>query len=111
MPNTQLTALLLAGLTAFSYQGQAQPAVVNASVSPVNAALLPENLGLEQVFHSVNPQAIRATMSFLAYDHIHGRQPSTRGFSIASRYIETRFMAICIKLLVQGNTYIQPVPM
>lgn len=111
MPNTQLTALLLAGLTALSCQGQTRPAAVSASVSPVNAAPVPENFEIEQAFHSVNPQAIRATMSFLADDLIQGRQPGTRGFSIASRYIETRFMALGLKPGVEGKSYIQPVPL
>jgi Zn-dependent M28 family amino/carboxypeptidase len=121
MPNTQLTAFLLAGLItlscpAFTQTGSASIApasVTPASVTPANAAPLPEYLRaeVEQTFHSVNPQSIRATMSFLADDLIQGRQPGTRGFAIASRYIETRFMALGLQPGVDNKTYIQPVPL
>jgi hypothetical protein len=114
MPNKQLTALLLAGLAAFSCTGQSQPDPrTGSSVTPANAAPLPENLRaeVEQTFHAVNPRAIRATMSFLADDLIQGRQPGTRGFAIASRYIETRFMALGLQPGGEANSYIQPVPL
>jgi hypothetical protein len=109
MPNNQLTALFLAGSMAISCQGFTQP----VSVSPTDAAPLPEYLRteVEQTFHAVNPQSIRATMSFLADDLLQGRQPGSRGFAITSRYIETRFMELGLKPGVDANSYIQPVPL
>ena len=119
MPNTLLTALLMAGLTVLTCTartqsiGQAQSTALAASVTPANAAPLPKSLRteVEQAFHSVNPQSIRATMSFLADDLLQGRQPGTRGFAIASRYIETQFMALGLRPGVGDSTYRQPVPL
>ena len=115
MPNTQLTAILLAGSILLSCCGQAQPASSTApvSVAPVNAAPIPEKLRAEvaQTFRSVNPQAIKATMSFLADDLVEGRQPGTPGFAIASRYIETQFMALGLLPGAGDGTYRQPVPL
>jgi hypothetical protein len=119
MPNAQLTALLLISLTVLTCTartqstGQAQSSAVAPSVSPANAAPLPESLRteVEQAFHSVNPQSIRATMSFLADDLLQGRQPGTRGFAIASRYIETQFMALGLRPGVGDSSYRQPVPL
>lgn len=117
MPNTQLIAFLLAGSILLSCQAQTQPAsstaTVPVSVAPANAAPIPDNLRAEvaQTFRSVNPQAIKATMSFLADDLVEGRQPGTRGFAIASRYIETQFMALGLLPGAGDSTYRQPVPL
>ncbi len=49
-------------------------------------------------------------MSFLADDLLEGRQPGTRGFAIASRYIQSQFMALGLLPGVHGS-YVQPVPL
>ncbi|MBS1659679.1 MAG: M28 family peptidase [Bacteroidetes bacterium] len=48
-------------------------------------------------------------MSFLADDLVEGRQPGSRGFAIASRYIETRFIALGLQPAGLNGTYVQPV--
>jgi hypothetical protein len=94
----RLTTYVL-GLTAISCF--AQPAV-----PAIPAYLLPE---IKTAFHSVSPAAIHATMSFLADDLLEGRQPGTRGFAIASHYVETQLMAMGLVPGVEGKSYIQPV--
>ena len=124
MRKTNLTAVLLAGLSILTFQGRAQSnrsagaqpnhsTSVPASVAPVDAAPLPDYLRaeVEKVFDAVNPQAIRSTMSFLADDLLQGRQPGTRGFAIASRYIETQFMSMGLLPGVGDSTYRQLVPL
>jgi Zn-dependent M28 family amino/carboxypeptidase len=64
----------------------------------------------QDLLPAVNPEAIKATMSFLADDLLEGRQPGTRGFELASRYIQTQFMAIGLKPGVKQR-FIQPVPL
>lgn len=66
---------------------------------------------IHQVIQSVNSDAIKATMSFLADDLLEGRQPGTRGFDLASQYIQSQFVSIGLKPGVNGATYIQPVPL
>ncbi|HEY6899370.1 MAG TPA: M28 family metallopeptidase [Puia sp.] len=108
MPNKHLTALLLAGLVT-ACQAQPQTKQVPVSVDPINAAPLPAHLKptVEAAFHSINPMAIKATMSFLADDLVEGRQPGTRGFAIASRYIQTRFIALGLQPAGDNGTYVQ----
>ncbi len=60
---------------------------------------------------NVNPNAIKASMSFLADDLIEGRQPGTKGFSIASKYVESQLIALGLKPALEGNTYWQKVPL
>ncbi len=116
MPNTHLTAILLAGLSIVTCQVRAQSnhsTSVPASVAPVDAASLPDYLrpGVEKVFRDVNPQAIRSTMSFLADNLLEGRQPGTRGFALASRYVETQFISLGLLPGVGDSTYRQSVPL
>ncbi len=65
---------------------------------------------LKKNLDAVNPDAIKASMSFLADDLLEGRQPGTRGFAVASKYVETQFMSMG---LVPGNngSYVQQVPL
>lgn len=60
---------------------------------------------------NINPNAIKATMTFLADDLVEGRQPGTRGFSIASKFVETQMMRIGLKPAMPDGGYIQPVPL
>ncbi|MDI9879631.1 M28 family metallopeptidase [Flectobacillus longus] len=60
---------------------------------------------------NINPNAIKATMTFLADDSVEGRQPGTRGFSVASKFVETQMMRIGLKPAMPDGGYIQPVPL
>lgn len=66
---------------------------------------------IQQVIQAVSSDAIKATMSFLADDLLEGRQPGTRGFDLASRYIQSQFVSMGLKPGVNGASYIQPVPL
>lgn len=59
---------------------------------------------------AVSPNAIQATMTFLADDLVEGRQPGTRGFALASKYVETRLKALGLVPGAGGQSYIQKVP-
>lgn len=62
-----------------------------------------------QAMKQIQPNHIKADMSYLADDLLQGRQPGTRGFAIASRYVETQFMAMGLLPAGEGNSYVQPV--
>ena len=51
-----------------------------------------ENDNLKDVLDAVSPDAVKATMSFLADDLLEGRQPGTKGYGVASAYIQTKFI-------------------
>src|ERR1700722_16598628 len=102
-----LTALMLTALVTLA-SGRPNSFIPAHVPGPgIPAALQPE---IAKAFRSVNPQSIRATMSFLADDLLEGRQPGTRGFAIASRYIQSQFMALGLLPGVHGS-YVQPVPL
>lgn len=60
---------------------------------------------------NINPNAIKATMTFLADNLVEGRQPGTRGFSVASKFVETQMMRIGLKPAMPDGGYLQPVPL
>jgi Zn-dependent M28 family amino/carboxypeptidase len=66
---------------------------------------------LKKVLESVRPDAIKATMMFLADDMLQGRQPGTRGFALASKYVEAEFMSTGLVPAGENNAYIQRVPL
>lgn len=65
----------------------------------------------KQALDAINPNAIKATMTYLSDDLLEGRQPGTKGFALASKYVETQFMALGLKPAINGNSYFQPVPL
>ena len=64
----------------------------------------------KQALQAINPDAIKATMTYLSDDLLEGRQPGTKGFALASKYVETQFMALGLKPAINGN-YLQKVPL
>ncbi|MFY7827016.1 MAG: M28 family metallopeptidase [Flectobacillus sp.] len=60
---------------------------------------------------NINPNAIKATMTFLADDLIEGRQPGTKGFAIASKYVETQMIRMGLKPAMPNGLYKQEVPL
>ncbi|MEJ0055327.1 MAG: M28 family peptidase [Bacteroidota bacterium] len=65
---------------------------------------------LNTALDKVNPNAIKASMTFLADDVVEGRQPGSRGFAIASKYVESQFISIGLQPGIDGKSYTQPVP-
>ena len=95
----QLTAFLL-GLTALASSACAQSAAaIPANLQPEVAAAL----------EKISPDSIRSVMSFLASDRLEGRQPGTRGFAMASDYVEDKMKAMGLLPGVAGGSYVQPV--
>lgn len=66
---------------------------------------------LKSILDNVSPDAIKGNMSFLADDLLEGRQPGTRGFLLASKFVETQFIASGLKPAINGSSYIQKVPL
>ena len=66
---------------------------------------------LDKALEAVSPDAIKASMTFLADDLLEGRQPGTRGFAIASKYIETQFIALGLQPGMDRKSFIQKVPL
>src|SRR6185295_12703980 len=69
----------------------------------------PDDL-LDNVLKNVNPNAIKASMTFLADDSVEGRGAGTRGFAIASKYVESQFISMGLQPGMDGKSYVQPVP-
>lgn len=63
----------------------------------------------ENAIKQVNPDHIKADMTYLADDLLQGRQPGTEGFALASKYVETQFMSMGLLPGVDGKSYVQPV--
>ncbi len=76
---------------------------VNTSIAQEKA--LRNNLG------AISADAIKGSMSFLADDLLEGRQPGTRGFALASKFVETKFMSLGLVPGINGTSYIQKVPL
>jgi len=65
---------------------------------------------LDSAINNVSPNAIKASMTFLADDLAEGRGAGTRGFAIASKYVESQFIAMGLQPGIDGKSYVQPVP-
>jgi len=82
---------------AFCPPGLAQPAGSGAEV--------------EQAFAAIQPQAIRAHMSFLADDLLEGRRTGTRGYDLAAKYVAAQFETLGLEPAGSNGNYFQPVPL
>lgn len=58
-----------------------------------------------------SPEAIRAHISFLASDNLHGREAGTRDYDIAADYVAARFMEYGLKPAGDKSSYLQRVPL
>ncbi len=70
-----------------------------------------QTVEIKNILGKVSPDAIKGRMSFLADDLLEGRQPGTKGFLLAEKYMETEFMALGLKPGVHDSSYIQRVPL
>ena len=68
------------------------------------------NPDVQRALTAVSSSEVKSVMSFLADDLLEGRQPGTRGFAIASKYIQTELLSIGLKPGVKGS-YVQRVPL
>jgi Peptidase family M28/PA domain len=59
----------------------------------------------------VRGSAVRAHVEFLADDLLEGRQPGTRGYEIAARYVAAQLEALGLSPAGEAGTYFQPVPL
>ena len=66
---------------------------------------------VKNILSNVSADAIKGHMSFLADDLLEGRLPGTRGFALASKFMETEFVALGLKPVLSDSSYIQQVPL
>ena len=59
----------------------------------------------------VRGSAVRAHVQFLADDLLEGRQPGTRGYEIAARYVASELEGLGLRPGGEGGTYFQSVPL
>jgi Zn-dependent M28 family amino/carboxypeptidase len=108
MCRTALIALILpliaALLLAQTPQSSAKPAIPVPHV----AALPP---AAEQAMASVDPERIRAHVTFLASDLLEGRDTGARGGDIAAEYIATQFALYGLQPAGDHGSYLQKVAM
>jgi hypothetical protein len=65
----------------------------------------------EAAIKSIRPQAIRAHVRFLADSLLEGREPGTRGYDIAARYVAAELEAMGLHPAGLRGTWFQPVPL
>jgi Peptidase family M28/PA domain len=66
---------------------------------------------LTRVLAQVQGSAVRAHVEFLADDLLEGREPGTRGYEIAARYVASELHAMGLSPAGEGGTYYQQVPL
>lgn len=66
---------------------------------------------ISKVLQTIEPNRIQANMTFLADDLLQGRQPGTKGFALASKYIESELLSIGLQPGANNASYIQKVPL
>src|SRR5688572_12968609 len=64
---------------------------------------------MQKALQAISPEAIESNMSFLANDLLEGRQPGTRGFAIASQYVQSQFKFLGLKPGGNDSQYVQRV--
>ena len=77
-------------------------------IATAHAQLSPD---VKTILSKTSPAAIKGHMSFLADDLVEGRLPGTRGFAIASKYMETQLMGLGLKPGIGDTAYRQLVPL
>jgi len=65
--------------------------------------------GVKPALNKINPETIKAHMSYLADDRLQGRKPGTPGFALASDYMEKQFRTLGLQPGVNGQTFVQEV--
>jgi len=66
---------------------------------------------LADALAQVRGSAVRAHVEFLADDLLEGRQPGTRGYEIAARYVASELHAMGLSPAGEAGTYFQQVPL
>ena len=89
-----------AALAAVCVLALVPPAVAHPSGAEVDLAL-----------SRIQPEAIRAHMSFLADDLLEGRGTGSRGYELAAKYVAARFEALGLKPAGDQGSYFQRVPL
>lgn len=69
------------------------------------------NDGADEAAATIQPEAIRADMRFLADDLLEGRGTGTRGHEIAAKFMASEFEAMGLEPAGENGTYFQSVPL
>lgn len=90
--NTRIALMLVSIVVAF-------PLSLWAQVTPAAT----------KAMNGIDPDRIKADMTYLADDLLQGREPGTNGFALASEYVEAQFKSIGLTPGVNGTSFVQPV--
>jgi Peptidase family M28 len=82
-----------------------------AALSQACAQTQPAASELEAALESIAPEEIRAHMSFLADDLLEGREPGTRGYALAARYVASQLESMGLSPAGDDGSYYQMVPL
>lgn len=85
--------------------------VLSAAPGALEAQSGPPEGGLAAALAQVRGSAVRAHVEFLADDLLEGRQPGTRGYEIAARYVAAELKAMGLSPAGEGGTFFQAVPL
>jgi Zn-dependent M28 family amino/carboxypeptidase len=66
---------------------------------------------VRNILNKIDPAAIKGNMTFLADDALEGRLPGTRGFALASKYMESQFISLGLQPGIDDTSYLQRFPM
>src|SRR5688572_18799149 len=64
---------------------------------------------VKAILKNVSPSAIKGNMTFLSDDMLEGRFPGTKGFALASKFMESQFISLGLKPGVSDTSYTQRV--
>jgi hypothetical protein len=81
------------------------------ALSQACARTEPETNEIEKALESIEPEEIRAHMSFLADDLLEGREPGTRGYALAARYVASQLESAGLAPGGDDGTFYQAVPL
>src|SRR6056297_2681876 len=97
--------MLLVRISAFS----ASILILSALTADPLAEELSEDV--RYALQEISPERLRAHVDFLADDLLEGRQPGTRGYQLASKYVASHFRQFGLKPAGERDTFFQPVPL
>jgi hypothetical protein len=81
------------------------------SLLATNATVSAKPDAAEEAMQSIRPEAIRASMRFLADDALEGRGTGTRGYDLAAKFMASQFESLGLQPAGDHGTYFQNVPL
>jgi len=90
---------------------QSLAALTFLSLLTTNATVSAKPDAADDAMQSIRPEAIRASMRFLADDALEGRGTGTRGYDLAAKFMASQFESLGLQPAGDHGTYFQNVPL